>query len=88
MKRGAVAVLSHLEVVQLQFDAFNRLDLDGFVALFSEGVRVYRPPAEDHAGLDISLIHPSDPPQTMWNRPPFRGLRRPISSLRADVRSA
>ncbi|WP_394832933.1 nuclear transport factor 2 family protein [Pendulispora rubella] len=42
-------MLSPLEVVQRQFDAYNRRNLDDFLANFHEDVKVFRPPSPDPA---------------------------------------
>jgi hypothetical protein len=40
---------SAVDVVQRQVDAYNARDLDRFVALFSDAVQVFRPPATQPA---------------------------------------
>ncbi|WP_394843472.1 nuclear transport factor 2 family protein [Pendulispora brunnea] len=42
-------MLSPLEVVQRQFDAYNRRNLEDFLANFSENIKVFRPPSPEPA---------------------------------------
>ncbi len=37
--------MTALQVVQGQFDAYNRRDLAGFIACYGDAVQVFRPPA-------------------------------------------
>jgi hypothetical protein len=39
--------MTPVELVQQQLDAYNARELDRFVAVYSESVRVYRPPATE-----------------------------------------
>lgn len=41
------ALVTPVELVQRQLDAYNARDLDRFVAVYSDAVRVYRPPATE-----------------------------------------
>ncbi len=39
--------MTPVEIVQRQLDAYNRHDLDAFVACYSDAIRIYRIPAPD-----------------------------------------